>query len=159
LYFPWSLLILLRLDSPSTGDEVAVGERLRVVRVDYVDPWTGPSYASIKIFYRPGGKLVVLVLNPLPMFFPELLSAQGVIIPLNEVERLESPIENKHAKEEDGSPGPSGSGSGPKIKKEELSELEVIMIVKRIQAFQVSQGVVSVRFLGISPDELACRMT
>jgi hypothetical protein len=93
------------------------------------------------------------------MFFPEVLSAQGVTIPLKEMEnlRLESPIENKHVGQ-GGSPGPSGSGSGPKIKKEEISELEAIMIVaKRIQAFQVSQvqGVAGVCFLRVSPDALA----
>ncbi|KAN0130156.1 hypothetical protein V8E53_012101 [Lactarius tabidus] len=107
---------------PATGDELAVGKRPPAVRIDYVDPWTGPSYASIKIIYRPR----------------EVLSAQGVTIPLKEMEnlRLESPIENKHVGE-GGSPGPSGSGSGPKIKKEEISELEAIMIVaKRIQALQ-----------------------
>ncbi|KAN0130153.1 Peptidase S8/S53 domain containing protein [Lactarius tabidus] len=108
-----------------TGDEVAVGKRPPPVRVHYVDPWTGPSYASIKIFYRPR----------------EVLSAQGVIIPLKEMEslRLESPIENKHVGE-GGSPGPSGSGSGPKIvvksEKEELLKITIIMMAQRIKAYQ-----------------------
>jgi hypothetical protein len=33
------------------------------------------------------------------------------------------------------------------------------MLAQRIRAFQVSQGIAGVRFLGVSPDELACRMS
>jgi hypothetical protein len=76
------------------------------------------------------------------------------------VGKPESPIESKQAKEEDGSPGPSGSGSGPKnvVKKEDLLK-GIVMLAQRIRAFQVSQGIAGVRFLGVSPDELACRMS
>ncbi|KAH9011325.1 hypothetical protein EDB85DRAFT_2297162 [Lactarius pseudohatsudake] len=68
----------------------------------YLDPWTGPPYASIKVFYRP----------------KELLRALG-IIPGNDVSRQGSSVNNNKRAIEDGSPGPSRSRQ--KIKREELS--------------------------------------
>lgn len=51
----------------STGDEIPVKRDHRPgVRVDYLDSEDGPPYASIKIFYRPRGRLVVLSKIPCP---------------------------------------------------------------------------------------------
>jgi hypothetical protein len=87
----------------ATGDEIAAKVSF-CVDVDYVDPWKGPPYASIKVFYRPR----------------ELLRAQG-IIPMG---RQEFPINNNNNKKrvrEDRSPGPSRSRPDVKIKREDHS--------------------------------------
>ncbi|KAN0130160.1 hypothetical protein V8E53_012105 [Lactarius tabidus] len=99
------------------GDET-VARRQATVSVDYLDPPTGPPYASIKIFYRPR----------------ELLRAQG-IIPANDVDRQESPINNKKRAREDGSPGPSRSRPKAKpVKGEELSEDTRAQRIQSLQA-------------------------
>ncbi|KAH9047254.1 hypothetical protein EDB84DRAFT_1573692 [Lactarius hengduanensis] len=87
----------------ATGDEIP-NSRPNKVEVDYLDSWTGPPYASIKISYRPR----------------ELLRAQG-IIPGNDLNRQGSPINNKKRAREDKSPDPSRSRQNIKIKREELS--------------------------------------
>ncbi|KAH9006363.1 hypothetical protein EDB86DRAFT_3098017 [Lactarius hatsudake] len=87
----------------ATGDEILVRRSNRAT-VDYLDSWTGPPYASIKISYRPR----------------ELLRAQG-IIPGNDESRQGSPINNKKRAREDGSPGPSRSRQNIKVKREDLS--------------------------------------
>ncbi|KAH8996752.1 hypothetical protein EDB92DRAFT_1814117 [Lactarius akahatsu] len=87
----------------ATGDEILV-KRPNRATVDYLDSWTGPPYASIKISYRPR----------------ELLRAQG-IIPGNDENRQGSPINHKKRAREDGSPGPSRSRQNIKIKREDLS--------------------------------------
>jgi hypothetical protein len=107
--------------------------------IDYLDRRDGPPYASIKIFYRPRGKFVVLLQIPcFFLFFPELLRAQR-IIPVNDVGRQGSPIKDKKRAREDGSAGPSRSRPKIAIKSEELSE---DMAIQRIQTLQVSQGIV-----------------
>ena len=63
---PESLLRLLLVDPSSTGDEIAIGKLAFCVDVDYVDSWKGPPHASIKVFYRPRGKPVVLFRSPCP---------------------------------------------------------------------------------------------
>jgi hypothetical protein len=83
----------------------------------------------------------------LPILRPELLRAQG-IIPANDVDRQGSPVNNKKRAREDGSPGPSSSRLKVKpVKGEELSE---DARAQRMQALQVSQGVV--RFPRVAPD-------
>jgi len=143
--FLWPLLRLLFIVPSSTGDEIAV-KRPNSVILDYLDSWTGPPYASIKIFYRPRGKPVVLSRSPLLILCPELLRAQG-IIPGNYVNRQGSPINNKKRAREDVSPGPSRSRPRIKIKSEELSG---DARAQRMRALQVSQGVVC--FLRVAPD-------
>ncbi|KAH9177551.1 hypothetical protein EDB89DRAFT_2226010 [Lactarius sanguifluus] len=101
--FPWPLLRLLFINPSSTGDEILV-KRPNRATVDYLDSWTGPPYASIKISYRPR----------------ELLRAQG-IIPGNDESRQGSPINHKKRAREDGSPGPSRGHPNIKIKREDLS--------------------------------------
>ncbi|KAH9050312.1 hypothetical protein EDB84DRAFT_1555645 [Lactarius hengduanensis] len=86
----------------ATGDEIPVEPRPYRLILNYLDPWTGPPYASIKVFYRP----------------KELLRALG-IIPGNDVSRQGSSVSNNKRAREDGSPGPSRSRQ--KIKGEELS--------------------------------------
>ncbi|KAI9441450.1 hypothetical protein H4582DRAFT_2073628 [Lactarius indigo] len=86
----------------ATGDEIPVEPRPNSVILDYLDPWTGPPYASIKVFYRPR----------------ELLRAQG-IIPADDLGRQEYPVNNETRAREGGSPGPSRSH--PNMKREELS--------------------------------------
>ncbi|KAH9072856.1 hypothetical protein EDB83DRAFT_137514 [Lactarius deliciosus] len=86
----------------ATGDEIPVEPRPNSIILDYLDPWTGPPYASIKVFYRPR----------------ELLRAQG-IIPADDVGGQESTANNKKRAREGGSPGPSRSH--PNIKREEIS--------------------------------------
>ncbi|KAH9006364.1 hypothetical protein EDB86DRAFT_720078 [Lactarius hatsudake] len=87
----------------ATGDEMPEPCH-KGVKVDYLDPWTGPPYASIKISYRPR----------------ELLRAQG-IIPGNDENRQGSPINHKKRAREDRSPDPSRSRQNTKIKREDLS--------------------------------------
>ena len=67
-YSPWTPLILLLIDPCSTGDEIRVKKRRPAVKIDCLDPLTGPPYASIKIFYRPRGKPDVLSRSPFPYF-------------------------------------------------------------------------------------------
>jgi hypothetical protein len=43
----------------STGDEIVVG-RGHAITLNFLDSQDGPPYASIKIFYRPRGRIVVL---------------------------------------------------------------------------------------------------
>ncbi|KAH9072858.1 hypothetical protein EDB83DRAFT_137851 [Lactarius deliciosus] len=86
----------------ATGDEIPVDPRPYRIILDYLDPWTGPPYASFKVFYRP----------------KELLRALGVISG-NDVSRQGSPVNNNKRAREDGSPGPSRSRQ--KFKREELS--------------------------------------
>ena len=92
---------------------------------------------SIKISYRPRGRLVVFP-NPLPILYPELLRAQG-IIPLNNVRRPGSPIKNKKRAREDESPGPSKSRPKITVKSEGLSGDTA---TQQIQALQVSLDIV-----------------
>ncbi len=68
--FPWSLLRLLLIGPSSTGDEIPVRPRSNKVKVNchYLDSLSGPPHASIKIFYRPRGKPVVLSRSPYPYF-------------------------------------------------------------------------------------------
>ncbi|KAH9067806.1 hypothetical protein EDB87DRAFT_43864 [Lactarius vividus] len=87
----------------ATGDEIPV-KRPNRATVDYLDSWTGPPYASIKMFYRPR----------------ELLRAQG-IIPWSDESRQGSPINHKKRAREDGLPDPSRSRENVKIKREDLS--------------------------------------
>ena len=76
LYFPRPALILLLMAPPSVGDEMVIRKRRpSTAKVAFLDPWRGPPYASIKIFYRPRGGSCP---NRLSRFFPELLRAQGV---------------------------------------------------------------------------------
>ena len=51
----------------STGDEIPA--KFSSVRVDFLDSLDGPPYTSIKIFYRPGGKLVALFRIPYQISF------------------------------------------------------------------------------------------
>ena len=52
--------------SPSrTGDELPVSFRPNEVEVDYLDPWAGPPFASVKIFYRPRGINLIVFLEAL----------------------------------------------------------------------------------------------
>lgn len=51
--------------SSRTGDEIPVSFRPNEVEVDYLDPWAGPPFASVKISYRPRGINLTL--------FPEAL--------------------------------------------------------------------------------------
>ncbi|KAH9072850.1 hypothetical protein EDB83DRAFT_2568583 [Lactarius deliciosus] len=87
----------------TTGDEIPESRHNRV-KVDFLDSWTEPPHASIKISYRPR----------------ELLRAQG-IIPGNDESRQGSPINNKKRAREDRSPDPSRSRQNIKIKREDLA--------------------------------------
>jgi hypothetical protein len=79
------------------------------------------------------------------------LRAQG-IIPANDVDRQESPINNKKRAREGGSPGPSRSRPKAKpVKGEELSE---DTRAQRIQSLQVSQGVVRCPRVAFASDEV-----
>ncbi|KAH9067808.1 hypothetical protein EDB87DRAFT_1573363 [Lactarius vividus] len=101
----------------ATGNEIPAKPRLKIdeLVIDYLDPRTGPPYASIKIFYRPR----------------ELLRAQG-IIPGNDVSRQGSSINNKKHAREGGSPGPSRSRQ--KVKSEELLEDAREQRIRALQA-------------------------
>ncbi|KAH9042714.1 hypothetical protein EDB85DRAFT_2139255 [Lactarius pseudohatsudake] len=114
--FPWSLLKLLLIGPPSTGNEIPIRPRLKkdILKIDYHDPRRGSPYASIKIFYRSR----------------ELLRAQG-IIPGNDESMQGSPINNKKRAREDGSPGPPRSRQ--KIKRE-LSEDAREQRIRALQA-------------------------
>jgi len=86
----------------ATGEETPIMP-VNGVNVDYLDS-TGLPYASMKILYRPR----------------ELLRAQG-IIPVNNADRQEPPIENKKRSRGDGSPSSSRNLQKIKVKSEELS--------------------------------------
>jgi hypothetical protein len=65
-YFPWSPFRFLLIDPSSTGDEIPVAKPSHRVTVEYLDSSKGPPYASIKVFYRPRGKPVVLCRSSYP---------------------------------------------------------------------------------------------
>ncbi|KAI9466361.1 hypothetical protein BJY52DRAFT_1183219 [Lactarius psammicola] len=111
----WHHVALLLIGPSSTGDEILVRKRSAKVTVDFLDSWTDPPYASIKVFYRPR----------------ELLRAQG-IVPGNDVGRQGSPVNNMKRAREEGSPGPSRSR--PKVKREELSEDACEQRIRALQA-------------------------